>query len=627
MTEIETQMVQAVLSMIRNANQAQPGGSGATPAAAVDAASPPPSLFDALAVGKQLPVTVVSADANGQAVLRLLGEKIQASTDFPVKQGQHLTAEVISKGDVLELKVIKAATAEDIRAQFIKIDLPRQIPLKMLVNTLNELSALLDKSAQQAPPKSGAAAVTTTAQGNITIPNNGVELQRSLQTLIKLIDQAIPRVTDLKDPVKFQALLQESGIFLEKNLANGQASGNDLKANLLKLAGQLRLMAEQVAISEKNASAGVSSRIASSGSGMQQPAVSAPAVTTAPVNEKKPSLQSSTTATAAADKIKTAIQIPAGKPGINTPAGTTTTPPRSGDSAALTAARLASTKTGNVITAKTSAEAAPPAPGQANALQQATSSAADIKQVSSVTDRPGLSATQMAQQAMMADKSAQKGDARIPALPDKLAASLLSQTNSIQAAINLLPKGELNMLFKQLLFRKAMQSQGTQVNAPAAQKLSPLAQLLRAVESGLARLQTQQLASVPVDDTTKQVWQFEIPLRESKDINTLLMRIEQEDADQQNDMDGSTWTVNLNIDMDEMGHIHSKVRLTGEHVSTHFWAERDQTVQKISGYMDKLAHNFELLGLTVQHMTASLGVPPDPVEIIAIESSLLDEQA
>lgn len=673
MSDLETQMVKAVLSMIRQANlpaaPANGTAAGATASAPVDGETPPPVLNDRLALGQQYTATVVQPEQNGQAVLRILNQLVTASSSgMPLKQGQHITVEVTAKGDVIELKVIPPTSQQDIRAQFLKIDLPRQIPLKALVQTLNQLSGLIEKSIDTAQPQPAPSSPTGSekapainnpaATTNAAAPAERPELQQRLLQLIRQIDSAIPRVSDLKDPQQFSKLLQQSGLFLEKSLASGQFSGTDLKASLLQVAAQLRVLAEQAALAETVASADARSRLASARSGampgtQQNPAGASPATATGnPQTSQPPSAQTAAQSAGQlppqnanpvprpADPLQTATAADlAGKPGA-VPAD------KAGQPMELIRQALAGSVTGSSRPASvgqppagmpdrqanpnspaaTASGATPAAAPAGSTVQQVTSSAGEIQQVGSVTDKAGLSASQQAQRALMTARPASQNSAATAA-GEAAGASLLSQASLLQAAINLLPKGELNILLQQLLFRKAMAGQANSSNPAASHKLSPLRQLLQAVESGLARLQTQQLASVPVDDTTRQVWQFEIPLREQREIHSLMMRIEQEDQNDATANSGSTWTVSLNIDMDEMGHIHSKVRLTGENVSTHFWAEQEKTVQKISGHLDKLSKNFELLGLTVQHMTAALGKPPDPVEIVSMESSLLDEQA
>jgi len=50
-------------------------------------------------------------------------------------------------------------------------------------------------------------------------------------------------------------------------------------------------------------------------------------------------------------------------------------------------------------------------------------------------------------------------------------------------------------------------------------------------------------------------------------------------------------------------------------------------VQKIAANLERLSKALVKLGLTVNNLTATLGKPPDPVEIVHIEENLLDEKA
>lgn len=212
--------------------------------------------------------------------------------------------------------------------------------------------------------------------------------------------------------------------------------------------------------------------------------------------------------------------------------------------------------------------------------------------------------------------------------PRQLIRSLLGNLPGfaqLQAGLQLMPKTELQLLVKQLLMNPAQRSEAT--SQLGFERLQQLTRLLRSVESGIARIQTQQLASVPQDDGTRQVWQLELPFKDTRELQAVMLRIEQDQATAGEDENGSSWTMALNLDIGKLGHVHSKVRLTQEHVSTHFWSEQPGTAEKISTHLPRLQAALEKLGLKVNQLTSSLGRPPDPVEMTYTEQRLLDENA
>ncbi len=553
MTELNDELIRAVLQIIRTAKTPDPAQPPVT--------QQPPTVYDKLEQGQQYQVTVLNPDIDGKALLRIMGEKILVDTSLPLKQGQHLTVEVVRKNnDVIQLEVKLAPTQAEIKAQYLKLSLPMQTPIANLLKSLNDY--LLNVPAGK----------------TVSIS------QSDIQTLTRQLLSQVPAATDLKDPATFQKVLSDSGVFLESKLARGQVPENDLKTALLRIADQIRpqiteTLQKTVAMTAYNA------------------AKSPQTVTKAEVTPQLP-VAAGNTAGKVASTIPLPVSAPAGQPTANV------------------------ATSGRPLTAEAAPVVQQPLAGQAQkpAANTPTSNPShDISQIKSVTEKPALTATQAAQKAIMLGKSS-------PArLLQSITTNLLSHT-AIQNALNLLPKTELQLLLKQLLFKNTARAEQGQLNA-GTHRLTQLEQLLRSVESGLARIQTQQLASVPQDDSTRQAWQLEIPLREQKELQALLMRFEQDDSESDKDASGSTWTVSLNLNIGEMGHIHSKIRLTAEVISTHFWAEEEKTLQKISTHLPRLEKALEKLGLSVNQMTVALGKPADPVEITAIEARLLDETA
>ena len=134
MSEVNDEMIKAVLQIMRAAK---------TP----DTVQPtvtqpqPPTLFDKLETGQLYQVTVLNPNVDGKALLRILGEKVLVDTTLPLKQGQHLTVEVVSKSDVVQLQLKLSPTHEDIKAQYLKLTLPKQQPVADLIKNLSDYLA------------------------------------------------------------------------------------------------------------------------------------------------------------------------------------------------------------------------------------------------------------------------------------------------------------------------------------------------------------------------------------------------------------------------------------------------------------------------------------------------------
>ncbi|NNJ92634.1 MAG: flagellar hook-length control protein FliK [Gammaproteobacteria bacterium] len=558
MSEVNNEMIQSVLQIIKSVSKSEIIQQAVSQ-------QPVPSLFDKLPPGQQLQATVLNPDFEGKVLLRIANEKVLIDTLLQLKPGQHLNVEVSSRQPgMVQLKVIDMPTQASVQAQFLKINLPIQEPLTAL---LKQLSSNLSKPSQsQNPP-----VANPQAQLRQTNSRAGSKIPEPVQTLANRILSQIPTAAEFKNPGAFEKLLADSGIFMESRLLRGQATNQDTKAGLLRIAEQLRTSLTQ---NQTPGSAATTNRTANTMQAAQQFQANIPA--------------------AAAPRPAATMQVNMqANPNPPTTPLKTSKEPQIRTDAALTAG----VDNRPIVT---------PSNG--------------ISQLKGVTEKGSLTATQAAQKAMML------GKANPATLTRSITPNLLNNTAFLQA-LDLLPKTEFNLLLKQLLFKKSISAQYQQSPLNALLRSTPMGLLLKAVESSLARIHTQQLASVPQEDTTRQIWQMEIPIRDQKELSSLMMRIEQDDSEQKNDTQGSTWTVCLNFNISELGPVHSKVRLTQEVVSTHFWAEQQDTLKKISTHLPRLVKALEKLGLEVNHTTVSMGKPPDPVEISTLEQNLLDENA
>jgi flagellar hook-length control protein FliK len=163
-----------------------------------------------------------------------------------------------------------------------------------------------------------------------------------------------------------------------------------------------------------------------------------------------------------------------------------------------------------------------------------------------------------------------------------------------------------------------------QPDSSAINKLLNL--LLRQAEGGLARIQLNQLNSLPQEDSgNKLVWQFELPLRHADEFDSFKLRIEREDS--HNELAQHRWRITINFDLDPLGPIQAQISLQGEEVSTLFMTELKESAELIDQHLPVLNQAFSQAGLKVGHLAAQKTgglateepqLPPHP---------LLDEQA
>ncbi len=176
------------------------------------------------------------------------------------------------------------------------------------------------------------------------------------------------------------------------------------------------------------------------------------------------------------------------------------------------------------------------------------------------------------------------------------------------------------------------QPQGRAAPFPALLEPAKFLQgLLQQVESSLARLQLNQLASQHTDGDQRQVWLLELPVRRDQTTLDLLhLRIEQENdtgSGTARRQQGGGWTVQVALDLDGLGPVQARIGLRNGQVSTAFQTEREGTSELFRLHLDELRTQLEVAGLDVAAMSCQVGQTPPPSTPPGRTSGLVDEQA
>ena len=154
---------------------------------------------------------------------------------------------------------------------------------------------------------------------------------------------------------------------------------------------------------------------------------------------------------------------------------------------------------------------------------------------------------------------------------------------------------------------------------------SLLNRLTRLIESAVSRIQLQQAAALPAEESPRQAWQIDLPIQLPDETHEAMLRIEREAA--KDGDDSSTWAVNLAFQFDTIGTLQTRIALAGDRVSATFWSEQDSTHQRIEQRLPSLQQAFEAQGLEVVHLAGVLGAPAEPLIRVPMPDSLLDERA
>jgi hypothetical protein len=149
--------------------------------------------------------------------------------------------------------------------------------------------------------------------------------------------------------------------------------------------------------------------------------------------------------------------------------------------------------------------------------------------------------------------------------------------------------------------------------------------LLKHLDGAIARVQTHQLASLPQEDPTRQVWQFELPIRNGEEVDLLHIRIGKDEQGAGAEAE-AVWSLTLHMNLTGLGPMRVQLRLQGEQLSTLIWSQRPDTHSLIQSRLSELRQAYEQRGLTVDRLEAHVGVAENRDEI-PLDGSLLNEKA
>lgn len=152
-----------------------------------------------------------------------------------------------------------------------------------------------------------------------------------------------------------------------------------------------------------------------------------------------------------------------------------------------------------------------------------------------------------------------------------------------------------------------------------------LLDLFKHLDGAIARIQTNQLSSLPTEDSTRQVWQFELPIRHENSVDLFHFRISREGVNKGAEV-APMWSLTLHMNLPSLGPMRVKLALIGETISTIIWSEKPDTSNLVTQHLDKLRAGLESTGLEVKKLEAFHGIAEIENELPS-EQSLLNEQA
>jgi hypothetical protein len=166
--------------------------------------------------------------------------------------------------------------------------------------------------------------------------------------------------------------------------------------------------------------------------------------------------------------------------------------------------------------------------------------------------------------------------------------------------------------------------------------------LLKLAAAAVSRIQSHQLGSLEQTRTTAEgsqlnTWQLEIPMRNAHDIVPLQVKLQREDAPEEDattarddqeptEVREKLWKIELAFDLAPLGALQVQAQLLRGSLSGQLWAERSDSAQLIERELGHLKERLMAAGLAVGDLVCSHGVPAQGPRT-TLEQRWIDENA
>jgi len=133
--------------------------------------------------------------------------------------------------------------------------------------------------------------------------------------------------------------------------------------------------------------------------------------------------------------------------------------------------------------------------------------------------------------------------------------------------------------------------------------------ILHQVNGAIARLQINQIASLPGEDHIQPVLSFELPIRHEDRIDVIQIRISQ-DRSTYTPEKTDRWSASLAMNLESLGTVYANVTISQQQVWTSLWAEEKSTVEIINQHLQDLYRRYSKAGLSMGATRCHHGIPP-----------------
>lgn len=169
-------------------------------------------LVNAWKVGEILQAQVLGATGAGMTRLDINGLEVSAKAPLPLAEGDRLELQITQLGPPPQLRILQHQPAQ---------------------------SNALDQALRQALPRGADSEIMPRLMNLLQEAGESTEWSPSQRQAIQQLQEALPTLARLADPVRLEQQVRASGLFLEHDLAQGAPRPNDLKAALLRVLASL----------------------------------------------------------------------------------------------------------------------------------------------------------------------------------------------------------------------------------------------------------------------------------------------------------------------------------------------------------------------------------------------------
>ncbi len=149
-------------------------------------------------------------------------------------------------------------------------------------------------------------------------------------------------------------------------------------------------------------------------------------------------------------------------------------------------------------------------------------------------------------------------------------------------------------------------------------------ELLAEVKNVVSKIESNQLLSLKNDLPNLHQFLVDLPLKNHSDIDSFEMLFEHSDVDNAGQR-VKQWKVVVRFDLEPLGPMFAQVELENERISTHFFAQSQQTAQLINQHIHVLKKSLFAAGVNIDKLAGSQGKIPE--RLLVDNEQLIDTHA